>query len=49
MNDKLVVSEQALRQLLALLEKQSKKDNKTIMNLWQQLTSEKQKMPRFCC
>ena len=49
MNDKLVVSEQALRQLLALLEKQTKKDTNTIMSLWQQLTSEKQKMPQFCC
>ena len=33
MNDKLVVSEQALRQLLALLEKQSKKDSSTIMKV----------------
>ena len=49
MNDKLVVSEQTVRQLLALLEKQTKKDSKTIMTLWKQLMPEKQKMPRFCC
>jgi hypothetical protein len=47
MNDKLVVSEQVVRQLLTLLEKQTKKDTNTIMNLWQQLMSEKQKCPSF--
>jgi hypothetical protein len=48
MIDKEVVSEKMLRCLLALLEKQSKKDADTILKLWQQLMPETNIAPRLC-
>jgi hypothetical protein len=49
MGDKQVSSEKTLRQLLALLEKQSKKDKNSIMKLWKQLKPDVKKMPHQYC
>ena len=48
MNDKLVVSEKALRQFLAMLDAQTKKDKDSIVQLWQQVVRDKKQMPCTC-